>query len=102
MYEVTFQRFPNQELFFGSRVAVFLTRLVEVLAPTSLILLGSHMQKQYHKRTTLCSKSSTIKGLLYAPDPEKCKTKMMSDQPELLRITSTALLCCWGRSRSEI
>ncbi len=31
----------------------------------------SHMQKQYRKRTTLRSESSTITGLLYAPDPEK-------------------------------
>jgi hypothetical protein len=60
------------------------------------------MQKQYRKRTTLRSKSSTIKGLLYAPDPEKCKKGTLSDQPRLLRVTSTALLCCWGRSRSKI
>jgi hypothetical protein len=60
------------------------------------------MQKQYHKRTTLLSKSSTIERLLYAPDPEKCKKVMLSDQPQLLHITSTALLCPWGRSRSTI
>jgi hypothetical protein len=40
--------------------------LVEVLAPTRLALRGSHVQRQYRKWTTLCSKSSTIKGLLYA------------------------------------
>jgi hypothetical protein len=55
------------------------------------------MQKQYHKRTTLRSKSSTIKGLLYAPDPEKREKGMLSDQPQLSCITSTVLLCCWGR-----
>jgi hypothetical protein len=59
------------------------------------------MQKQYHKRTTLCSKSSTIKGLLYTPDPEKRKKGMLSDQPRLLRITSTALLCRWGQQLLE-
>jgi hypothetical protein len=51
------------------------------------------MQKQYHKRTTLNSKRSTMKGLLYAHDPEKCEKGMLSDQPRLLRVTSTALLC---------
>jgi hypothetical protein len=39
--------------------------------------------------------SSTIKGLLYAHDPEKCKKGMLSDQPRLSRITSTVLLCHW-------
>jgi hypothetical protein len=42
-------------------------------------------------------KSSTKKGLLYSPDLEECKKGMMSDQPQLLRITSTALLCRWGQ-----
>jgi hypothetical protein len=38
-------------------------------------------------------KSSTIKGLLYAPEnPEECKKGTLSDQPWLLRITSTVLL----------
>ncbi len=55
------------------------------------------MQKQYHKRTTLRSKNSTIKGLLYAPYPEKRKKGTLSDQPRLSRITSMALLCCWGQ-----
>jgi hypothetical protein len=54
------------------------------------------MQKQYHKRTTLRSKSSTIKGLLNARDPEKCEKGMLNDWPQLLRVTSTVLLCCWG------
>jgi hypothetical protein len=43
-------------------------------------------------------KSSTIKGLLYAPEnPEECKKGTLSDQPQLSRITSMALLCRWGR-----
>ncbi len=50
----------------------------------------------------LHSESSTIKGLLYAPDPYNCKKGTLSDQPQLLRISSTALLCCWGRSCSKI
>jgi hypothetical protein len=44
----------------------------------------------------------TIKGLLYAPDPHNCKKGMLSDQPWLSRVSSTALLCCWGRSRSKM
>ncbi len=40
--------------------------LVKVSAPTRLGLQGSHVRRQYRKQTTLHSKSSTIKGLLYA------------------------------------
>ncbi len=68
--------------------------LFEVLAPTSLVLRGSHVQRQYQKCTTSRSKSRTIKGLLYAPDPHNCKNGMLSDQPRLLCVSSTALLCC--------
>ncbi len=46
---------------------------VEILAPTRLGLQGSHVQRQYRKRTTLCSKSSTIKGLLYARWRSRCE-----------------------------
>jgi hypothetical protein len=60
------------------------------------------MQKQYRKRTTLRSESSTIKGLLYTPDPEKREKGMLSDQPRLSHVTSTALLCCWGRNCSNM
>ncbi len=42
-------------------------------------------------------KSSTIEGLLYAPDPEKHKKGTLSDQPWLSRVTSTATLCHWGQ-----
>jgi hypothetical protein len=42
-----------------------------------------------------------MKGLLYAPDPEERKKGMLSDHPELLHVTSTALLCCWGRQSLE-
>jgi hypothetical protein len=76
--------------------------LFEVLAPASLFLQGSHMRREYRKRTTLCSESSTSKGLLYAPDPDNREKGTLSDQPQLSRISSTALLCCWGRSRSKI
>jgi hypothetical protein len=41
--------------------------LVEVSAPTRLGLQGSHVQRKFWKQTTLRSKSSTLKGLLYAP-----------------------------------
>ncbi len=38
---------------------------VEVSAPAWL--QGGHVQRKFRKRTTLRSKSSTLKGLLYAP-----------------------------------
>ncbi len=41
--------------------------LVEVSAPTRLSLRGSHVRRKFRQRTTLCSESSTLKGLLYAP-----------------------------------
>jgi hypothetical protein len=76
--------------------------LFEVLAPASLFLQGSHVQRQYQKQTTLCSKSSTIKELLYAPDPHNREKGTLSDQPQLSRVSFTALLCIWGRIRSKI
>jgi hypothetical protein len=45
--------------------------LVEVSAPTRLGLRGSNVQRKFRKRTTLRSKSSTLKGLLYAPIQQK-------------------------------
>jgi hypothetical protein len=47
--------------------------LVSVSAPTRLALRGSHVQRQYQKRTPLRSKSSTIKGLLYARLSSRCE-----------------------------
>ncbi len=47
--------------------------LVEVSAPMRLALQGSHVRRLYRKRTPLCSKSSTIKGLLYARLSSRCK-----------------------------
>ena len=40
--------------------------LFEVSAPTRLSLRGSHVRRKFRKQTTLRSKSSTLKGLLYA------------------------------------
>jgi hypothetical protein len=74
----------------------------EVLAPSSHVLQGSHVRRQYRKRTTLRSKSRTIKGLLYAPDPHNYKKGTLYDQPQLSRVSSMALLCCWGRSSSKM
>jgi hypothetical protein len=48
----------------------------------------------FYKEATC--KSSTMEGLLYAPDPEKCKKGMLSDWPRLSYITSTVLLYRWG------
>ncbi len=103
-YKDNFSRVLNQEFFFWFTSCGFCKQpvLFEVLAPASLFLRGSHMQREYRKRTTLRSKSSTIKGLLYVPNPDNHKTGTLSDQPQLLRVTSTALLCCWGRSHSKI
>jgi hypothetical protein len=76
--------------------------LFEVLAPAFFILQGSHVQRQYRKRTILRSKSSTIKGLIYAPEPHNREKGTLSDQPRLSHVSSTLLLCCWGRSCSKI
>ncbi len=62
---------------------------MKVLAPTSL----------FYKEATC--KSSPKKGLLYAPDPEKHEKGMLSDQPQLSRVTSTVLLCRWGQQLLE-
>ncbi len=103
-YKENFSHVLKQEFFFWFTSSGFCKQpiLFEVLAPTSLFLWGSHMQREYRKRTTLPSKSSTITGLLYAPDPDKCKKRTLSNQPQLSRVTSTALLCCWGRSCSKV
>jgi hypothetical protein len=76
--------------------------LFEVLAPAFFILQGSHVQRQYRKLTSLHSKSSTLKGLLDAPEPHNHEKGMLIDQLQLTRVSSTALLCCWGHSRSKI
>jgi hypothetical protein len=55
------------------------------MAPTSL----------YYEEATY--ESSTIGGLLYAPDPEKCKKWTLSDRPQLSRATTTVHLCRWGQ-----
>ncbi len=89
--------------FFGSRVAVHKQPILfEVLTPVFFILQGSHVQRQYQKWTALRSKSSTLKGLLYAPEPHNRKKGTLSDHPQLSRVSSTALLCCWGRSCSKM
>jgi hypothetical protein len=44
---------------------------VEVSAPTRLGLRGSNVQRKFRKWTNLLSKSSTLKGLLYAPSQQK-------------------------------
>ncbi len=34
-------------------------------------------------------------------NPEECKKGMLSDQPRLMHVTSTALLCRWGQQLLE-
>ncbi len=71
---------------FTSNVFLKETCLVKLMAPTSLFYVEA------------TCKSSNEKGLLYAPEnPEEHKKGMLSDQPQLLHITSTALLSHWGR-----
>ncbi len=65
---------------------------------TCLVKLKAPMSVFYEEAT---SKSSTKKGILYAHDPEECKKGMLSDQPQLSCITSTALLCHWGQQSLE-
>jgi hypothetical protein len=62
-YEDNFSRVLNQECFFWFTRSGFHKQpvLFEVLAPTSFFLQGSHMRRQYSKRTNLHSKSSTMK-----------------------------------------
>jgi hypothetical protein len=100
----TFQPFLNQEFFFGSRVAVFSRD------PSRLKYWLLH--PFFYKEATC--KSSTIKEPLYTAKavPSKdyfthltlinARKGTLSDQPRLWCITSTALLCCWGRSCSKI
>ncbi len=45
----------------------------EVSAPTRLSLQGSHVRRKFRKQTTLRSKSSTLKGLLYAGWRSRCE-----------------------------
>ncbi len=47
--------------------------LFEVSAPTRLSLRGSHVRRKFRKRTTLRSKSSTLKELLYAGWRSRCE-----------------------------
>jgi hypothetical protein len=66
----------NQEFLFFWFTSIGVQKqpvLIEVLAPTRLALQGSHVQRLYLKRTPLCSKSSTVKGLLYAHLSSRCK-----------------------------
>jgi hypothetical protein len=74
---------------FTSNAFLKRTRLIKVQAPTSL----------FYKEATC--KSSTIEGLLYAPDPEKRQKGTLSDQRRLSCVTSMALLCHWGRQLLE-
>jgi hypothetical protein len=90
--------------FFGSRVTGF-SRDPSRWSIGSYIpfLQGSHIQRQYHKRTSLHSKSSTIKGLLYAHDPEKCKKGTLSDQPPNYCMSHPRHFCAVGeKSHSKI
>ncbi len=73
----------TKNYFFGSQVFGFWeTRLVGISAPTRLSLQGSHVRRKFRKRTTLRSKSSTLKELLYAPIKQEQYHKDYSTQVE--------------------
>ncbi len=103
-YKDNVSRVLNQEFLFLFTSSGFCKQpfLFEVLAPASLFLQGSHMLREYRKRTTLRSESSTSKRLLYTPDPDNCEKGTLSDQSQLSCVSSTVLLCCWGHSCSKI
>jgi hypothetical protein len=103
-YEDNFSTCPQPRILFWFTSSSFLKRPV--------LLKYWLLRPFFYKEATW--ESSTVKGLLYAAKAvpskdyfthltlKKCKKGMLSDQPRLLRVTSTALLCCWGCSRSKI
>ena len=72
--------------------------LVEVSAPMRLGLRGSHVRRKFRKRTTLRSKSSTLKGLLYAPIKQEQYHKDYSMQVEdpAANVARNAALSPWS------
>jgi hypothetical protein len=75
-YKGNVQCVLNQEFPFFGFTSIGVQKqpiLVEVSAPTRLALQGSHVRRLYQKRTPLRSKSTTIKGLLYARWSSRCK-----------------------------
>ncbi len=76
------------------RTRFFLVHKKRVSQETRLIKLKALTSLFYQDATC---KSSTLAGLLYAPDPKKCKKGTLSDQPWLSRVTFTAPLCHWGQ-----
>ncbi len=64
----------NQEFLFFLFTSIWVLKQpvsVEVSAHMRLGLQGSNVRRKFRKRTTLRSKSSTLKGLLYAPIQQK-------------------------------
>ncbi len=69
-------RVPSTKNFFFWFTSIWVWKwpvLFEVSAPTRLSLRGSHVQRKFQKRTTIRSKSSTLKGLLYPGWRSRCK-----------------------------
>ncbi len=97
-------RVLNQEfLFFGSRVVGFASNpsCLKYWLLCPFFYVEAICKGSTGKGLPYAAKA-TSKGLLYAPDPDNRKKGTLSDQPRLLRISSTALLCCWGSSHSKI
>ncbi len=66
----------NKNFFFGSRVfGLWETHLDWSIGSCVIFIRGSHVRRKFQERTTLRSKSSTLKGLLYAPIKRKQNLK---------------------------
>jgi hypothetical protein len=103
-YKDNLSTFPQPRILFWFTSSSFLRRPV---------LFKYWLLRPFFYKEATC-KSSTVQGLLYpakaVPSKDyfmhltlnKRKKGMLSDQPQLSCITSTALLCCWGRSPSKI
>jgi hypothetical protein len=96
---------PQQRIpFFDSQVAVFTSDpsrlkywLLRCFFYKEAMCEGSTRNRLHY-----AAKSSTIKGLLFAPDPDNRKKGTLSDRPQLSHVSSTSLLCCWVCSCSKI
>jgi hypothetical protein len=74
--------------------------MINVFLKKPVLLKYWLLRSFFYKEAT--SKSSTKRGLLYAiENPEERELGMLSDQPRLLRVTSTALRCHWQQHSLE-
>ncbi len=97
-------RVPStKNFFFGSRVFGFWeTHLDWSIGSCVIFIQGSHVRRKFRKRTTLRSKSSTLKGLLYAPikreQYHKRTTLRRLKIPLRIIVARNATLSPWSKS----